>query len=97
MGEMPILPRMLFYADCGAKLYQVWHRGWTYDKELFMCAIYRKVKGDYNSQQIKDVVVEELLLDGIQNIIAFARDHEDEFVQLVMNSSLLRDDRRELE
>lgn len=29
MGEMPILSGMLFCADCGAKLYQVRHRGWS--------------------------------------------------------------------
>ena len=103
MGEMPILSGMLFCADCGAKLYQVRHRGWTHDKEHFVCATYRKVKGGCSSHQIRNVVVEELLLDGIRNITAFARDHEDEFVQMVTNKTRaevnrsLRDDKRELE
>lgn len=103
MGEMPILSGMLFCADCGAKLYQVRHRGWTHDKEHFVCATYRKVKGGCNSHQIRNVVVEELLLDGIRNITAFARDHEDEFVQMVTDKTRaevnrsLRDDKRELE
>ena len=103
MGEMPILSGMLFCADCGAKLYQVRHRGWAHDKEHFVCATYRKVKGGCSSHQIRNVVVEELLLDGIRNITAFARDHEDEFVQMVTNKTRaevnrsLRDDKRELE
>ena len=103
MGEMPILSGMLFCADCGAKLYQVRHRGWTHDKEHFVCATYRKVKGGCSSHQIRNVVVEELLLDGIRNITAFARDHEDEFVQMVTDKTCaevnrsLRDDKRELE
>jgi site-specific DNA recombinase len=103
MGEMPILSGMLFCADCGAKLYQVRHRGWTHDKEHFVCATYRKVKGGCSSHQIRNVVVEELLLDGIRNITAFARDHEDEFVQMVTDKTRaevnrsLRDDKRELE
>jgi len=103
MGEMPILSGMLFCADCGAKLYQVRHRGWTHDKEHFVCATYRKVKGGCSSHQIRNVVVEELLLDGIRNITAFARDHEDEFVQMVTDKThaevnrSLRDDKRELE
>ena len=103
MGEMPILSGMLFCADCGAKLYQVRHRGWTHDKEHFVCATYRKVKGGCSSHQIRNVVVEELLLDGIRNITAFAREHEDEFVQMVTDKTRaevnrrLRDDKRELE
>lgn len=27
MGEMPVLPGMLFCADCGVKLHQIWARG----------------------------------------------------------------------
>ena len=103
MGEMPILSGMLFCADCEAKLYQVRHRGWTHDKEHFVCATYRKVKGGCSSHQIRNVVVEDLLLDGIRNITAFARDHEDEFVQMVTDKTRaevnknLRDARKELE
>ena len=103
MGEMPILSGMLFCADCGAKLYQVRHRGWTHDKEHFVCATYRKVKGGCSSHQIRNVVVEELLLDGIRSITAFAKDHEDEFVQMVTDKTRaevnksLRADKRELE
>lgn len=103
MGEMPILSGMLFCADCGAKLYQVRHRGWEHDKEYFVCATYRKIKGGCSSHQIRNVVVEELLLDGIRRITAYARDHEDEFVQMVTTKTKLdldkslRDDKRELE
>ena len=103
MGEMPILSGMLFCADCGNKLYQVRHRGWEHDKEHFVCATYRKIKGCCSSHQIKNVVVEELLLDGIHRVTAFARDHEDEFVEMVTKKTRIeldksmRDGKRELE
>ena len=103
MGEMPILSGMLFCADCGNKLYQVRHRGWEHDKEHFVCATYRKIKGGCSSHQIRNVVVEELLLDGIRRITAFARDHEDEFVEMVTKKTRIkldksmRDGKRELE
>ena len=103
MGEMPILSGMLFCADCGAKLYQVRHRGWTHEQEHFVCATYRKVKGGCTSHQIRNVVVEEALLTGIRNICSYAAAHEDEFVEMVtkktqdeLNKSL-RDSKRELE
>ena len=103
MGEMPILSGMLFCADCGNKLYQVRHRGWEHDKEHFVCATYRKIKGGCSSHQIRNVVVEELLLDGIRRVTAFARDHENEFVELVTKKTRteldksMRDGKRELE
>ena len=103
MGEMPPLSGMLFCADCGAKLYQVRGRGWEHDKEYFVCASYRKIKGGCSSHQIRNVVVEEALLDGIRQITAFACERESEFVQMVTSKSRadldksLRDSKRELE
>ncbi len=103
MGEMPILSGMLFCADCGNKLYQVRHRGWEHDKEHFVCATYRKIKGGCSSHQIRNVVVEELLLDGIRRVTAYARDHENEFVEMVTKKTRtefdrsMRDGKRELE
>ncbi|MBQ7643621.1 MAG: DUF4368 domain-containing protein, partial [Spirochaetales bacterium] len=103
MGEMPALSGMLFCADCGAKLYQVRHRGWSHEQELFVCATYRKIKGGCTSHQIHNVQVEEILLHEIREITAFAREREDEFVQLVTKKSetelnrQLRESRRELD
>ena len=103
MGEMPVLSGMLFCADCGAKLYQVRHRGWRHEQEYFVCATYRKVKDGCTSHQIRNVQVEEILLRELRRIVAFAHEREDEFVALVMKqnekelSHQLRDSHRELE
>lgn len=103
MGEMPILSGMMFCADCENKLYQVRGRGWDHDKEYFVCATYRKIKGGCSSHQIRNVVVEELLLDGIRRVTSFAREYEDEFVELVTKKTRtaldksMRDGKRELE
>ena len=102
MGEMPVLSGMVFCADCGAKLYQVRGRNLP-QKEYMVCATYRKVKGGCSSHQIRNEVLEELILDGIQSITAFAREHESEFVEMVMKKSQAelnksqRDSKRELE
>jgi len=103
MGEMPLLSGMMFCADCGNKLYQVRGRGWEHEKEYFVCATYRKIKGGCSSHQIRNAVVEELLLDGIRRVTAFARDCEEEFVEMVTKKTRseldksMRDSRRELE
>ena len=102
MGEMPILSGMLFCADCGAKLYQVRHRGWTHEQEIFVCASYRKGQGLCSPHQIHNVQVEAILLHRLKQITAYAREHESEFVELVTKQNekelnrLMRDSNREL-
>ena len=103
MGEMPILSGMLFCADCGAKLYQVRGRGWEHSQEYFVCATYRKQKGKCSSHQIRNVVIEQLLLEDIRRVTSYAREHEDEFVRLVTQKTKqeternLRESKKELE
>ena len=83
LGEMPMLSGMLYCADCGTRLSQVRAKGWDHNKEHFICARYRKVKGGCTSHQIRNVVVEEILLDDIRRITKFARENEDAFLTLV--------------
>jgi hypothetical protein len=87
MGEMGIFSGMVFCADCGAKLYQVRAHGWTHDKEYFVCATYRKKKGLCSSHQIRNVVIEELVLDDLQKVVIFAREREQDFVAAVSRCS----------
>lgn len=104
MGDMPALSGMVFCADCGKKLYQVRHRGWTHNQEHMVCSTYRKKsKRICTSHQIRNVVIEQQILEGIRDITAYAREHEDEFVQAAMKKSQeemrksMRDARKELE
>lgn len=78
-----VLSGMLFCADCGAKLYQVRARGWTHEQEHFVCATYRKQKGKCTSHQIRNVQVEQILLTEINRMLAFVRERESEFVELL--------------
>lgn len=102
LGEMPILSGMLFCADCGKKLYQVRSRSQNV-KDHFVCSTYRKIKGGCSSHQIRNNVIEQMLLDGIRGITEFAKKHENEFVAMVMKQSRsesekgLRECKRELE
>ena len=103
MGEMPVLSGMLFCADCGAKLYQARARGWTHEQEHFVCATYRKRKGQCTSHQIHNMQVEAILLHELHAITAYARDHEQDFIELVTKKSekelnqQVKDSRKELE
>ena len=104
LGDMPLLSGMVYCADCGAKLYQVRSKAWSHDKEYMVCATYRK-RGKHNctSHQIRNIDIEKALLYMIQQVTAFARDYEDEFVELVAknkNKELerrIRESKKELE
>ena len=87
MGEMGVFSGMMFCADCGAKLYQVRANGWTHDKEYFVCATYRKKKGLCSSHQIRNVIIEELVLDDLQQVITFVKEHERDFIAAATKSS----------
>lgn len=93
LGEMPPLSGMLYCADCGNKMYQVRGKGWPHSKEHFVCATYRKVKGGCSAHQIRNVVVERLLLGHIKKLIAFIIEDEERFTQLVLKQSKRESDK----
>lgn len=85
LGPLIVLSGMMFCADCGAKLYQVRGKRIPKHLEYFVCATYRKEKGMCSAHRIRNQVVEELLLEGLKRITAFAKKHEEEFTQVVLN------------
>ena len=82
---MSVLSSMTFCADCGARLYQVRGKRIPKHLEYFVCATYRKEKGMCTSHRIRKEVVEQLLLEDLKRITAFAKSHENEFIRIVMN------------
>ena len=104
LGEMPMLSGMVYCADCGKKLYQVRGKGWTHDKEYMVCASYRKIsKQTCSSHQIRNVVIEQLVLEHLQEVVLLAKEKEDEFISLVSSQSrqetekALRDAKKEFD
>ena len=88
MGKMPILSGMVYCADCGAKLSQVRGKNWKHEREYMVCSTYRK-KGKQicPSHIIHNCALEKILLSGIRSLTAYVREHEDDFVEMVMNQS----------
>ena len=103
LGDMGMLAGLMYCGDCGAKMYQVRAQGWTHDKEYFTCATYRKKTGNCTSHQIRNVVIEQIVLQQLQRIFKYAKECEAEFVatitqrQKAERGRALRESRRELE
>ena len=85
LGEMGLFSGLAYCADCGAKLYH--HRTVTFTKEQesYTCANYRSRK-QCTAHYIRAVVLEELVLQNLQRVVAYAQDDEDEFVRRVMEN-----------
>ncbi|MBE6680126.1 MAG: hypothetical protein E7598_06350 [Ruminococcaceae bacterium] len=80
---MGMLTGLLYCGDCGAKMYQVRGQGWAHDKEYFTCATYRKRKGECTSHQIRNVVIEQIVLEQLRKIFVYATEDEGKFADMI--------------
>ena len=87
MGEMGMFSGLAYCADCGAKLYHCRTGSWTYEQECYTCSSYRTRKG-CSAHYIRAVVLEQLVLQNLQRVMAYAIDDTDAFVRQVMANSM---------
>ena len=87
MADNGMLSGMLYCGECGSKMYQVRCHGWDHSQEYFNCSTYQKDRTKCCSHQIRNIVVEKILLEDLQRITAFARENEEKFIQIVNNTS----------
>lgn len=85
MGEMGMFSGLAYCADCGAKLYHCRSTTWTPKQECYSCSTYRSKKG-CTAHYIRAVVLERLVLQNLQRVVAYAQEDEDEFVRRVMEN-----------
>lgn len=85
MGELGMFSGLAYCADCGAKLYHCRTTTWTHEQECYTCANYR-TKKQCSAHYIRAVVLEQLVLQNLQRVVAYAQEDEDEFVRRVMEN-----------
>lgn len=89
-GETGLFSGLVFCADCGSRLNL--HRSTAKGKTRFsyICNKYRNSRGVYlcTAHYIRDYVLEDLVLDNLRRVIAYARDYENEFVQEIVGKTL---------
>lgn len=75
---------LLYCSDCGSKMYLCRAHTIAEEKQYYNCSLYRKFKSECKSHRINLTDLEQIVLEQIRNITAYARDHEGEFVELIM-------------
>ena len=86
-GEMGLFSGLVFCADCGSKLHHRRSAGWTYEQECYTCSgTQSRIK--CTAHYIRSVVLEQLVLQNLQRVMAYVKDDEDEFIRLVMRNKL---------
>lgn len=85
MGEMGLFSGLVYCADCGARLYHCRATSWTRDQECYTCANYRN-RNQCSAHYIRAVVLERLVLQNLQRVVAYAQEDEAEFVRRVMEN-----------
>lgn len=96
-GEPNRLTGLLYCADCGAKMSNdrsIDARRSAEPRNNYICSTYRNHGGarrgdadDCTMHFIRSDVVEELILNSVKMVSAYAKDNKGEFVELVMDAS----------
>ena len=88
MGAMPIFSGLLFCADCGSKM--SFHRrvDEPAEKHSYVCSNYRHNTKSCTMHYIRNVVVEQIVLDNLREVIGYVAQYEDEFIRMVMDTDV---------
>lgn len=88
MGEMPMFSGLLFCVDCGSKM--SFHRrvDEPAEKHNYVCSNYRGNTKSCTMHYIRNVVVEQIVLDNLREVIGYVSQYEDEFIRMVMDTDV---------
>ena len=82
-GRSSLFSNIVYCADCGSKLHFCTSRNREAYKEFFRCAQYKSGRGKCTSHYIRNVVLEQLVLDNIRALADFVKQYEPVFLFLM--------------
>jgi hypothetical protein len=90
VGGIEPFSGLVYCADCGKPHQNHRAKSLTREQENFVCGAYRKRTSSCTAHYIRTVVLERLVLEDIRRVSVYAKEHEDEFVELVMERTMTR-------
>lgn len=86
--EVGLFSGLAVCSGCGKRLYHSWATSLKHEQESYTCGTYRRHRNQCSAHYIRVVVLEELVLQNLQRVVAYAREDEDEFVRRVIENKL---------
>jgi len=90
VGGIEPFSGLVYCADCGKPHQNHRAKSLTREQENFVCGAYRKRTTSCTAHYIRTVILEKIVLAGIRDVSAYAREYEDEFVRRVMEQDMAR-------
>ena len=81
-GRTSLFSGLTYCADCGSKLYFCASKSIPADKEFFRCSAYKDNTGSCTIHFIRNVVLEEIVLETIQKVAEYISQFEPVFLYL---------------
>lgn len=86
--EAGLFSGLVVCSDCGKRLYHCRATSLKHEQESYTCGTYRNHRKQCSAHYIRVVVLEQLVLQNLQRVVAYAREDEDAFVRYVMKNKL---------
>ena len=80
-GIVSMFSGLLYCADCGEKLYYSSTNGYKREQAYFFCSSYRKNSSVCSAHYIRERVVEQLVLEGLQRLLWYVQVYEQKFAR----------------
>ncbi len=102
-GKISMFSGLLFCHDCGEKMYYCTAKKFTHDQNWFTCSTARKNKGACSGHFIREVYVEQAVLESMKRVFWYVQCFEKKFAEQMQEKSIdeqrkdLSRKRRELE
>ena len=80
-GIVSMFSGLLYCADCGGKLGYSATNNYKRDQAFFFCSAYRNNSDVCSAHFIRECIVEQLVLDGLQRLLWYVQVYEKQFAQ----------------
>ena len=88
-GKTGMFAGLLYFADCGSKLYFAAAKSIKEHQEFYSCSQYRSNRGACKIHYIREVVIKEMVLEAIQKVAKYVTEYEPVFLYLFAKKNTL--------
>ena len=93
MGDMGMFSGLLFCEDCGGKMYLCRTTYFKPEQEYYICSTYRNDREKCTTHTIRNVILEEIVLQNLREAIAYVTSNVDDFIREAADTAVKERDR----